>query len=64
MQLHVLPDEGDLDLLVLLRDPLRELVPLRQVGRGRHEAEPVADVGVEPLLGEMLGDEVDVRHIG
>ena len=64
MELHVLADEGDLHLLVLLADPLGQLVPLGQVGRRGREAEPVADVCVEALRGEVLGNEVDVGEVG
>ena len=64
VQLHVLPDERDLDLVVLLGDPVGELAPLAEVGRRRLEPEPLADVRVEPLRHQVLGHEVDVGHVG
>ena len=64
VELHVLADERDLHLLVLLADALGQLVPFRQVGRRGREPEPIADVRVEALRGEVLRHEVDVGEVG
>ena len=63
-QLHVLPDERDLDLVVLLGDPVGELAPFAEIGRWRLEAEPLTDVRVEALRHQVLGHEIDVGHVG
>ena len=64
LQLHVLADERDLDGLAPLVDPLRQLVPLGEVGLRRVEPEPLADEPVEPLLLQHGRDEVDVGDVG
>ena len=64
VQLHVLADEGDLDVLAPLDDQVGEVLPLAEHGGRRVEAEPLADELVEALPLEELRDQVDVGHVG
>ena len=64
LELHVLADERDLDGLVPLVDPPRQLVPLGEVGLRRLDPEALADEPVEPFLLEDGRDEVDVGNVG
>ena len=63
VQLHVLPDEADVDLAAALGDALGQLGPLAELGRVRREPKLLADHLVEPLGLQLLRDEVDVRHV-
>ena len=64
VELHVLADERDLDDVAPRLDPLRELVPLRQVGLPRVDPELLAHERVQPFLLEQLRYQVHVRHVG
>ena len=63
VKLDVLPDQGDLDGLVAVAEPLDELVPRTEVGLVRLQAELLADKPVEPLLLKRLRHQVNVGHV-
>jgi len=63
VELHVLPDERDLNRLAPCAEPLDELVPLAEIGLVGAQAELLADQPVESLLLQPLGDEVDVGDV-
>ena len=63
LELHVLPDERDLDLAAPLPDPGHELVPLPEVGFSVRQAQLVADERVETFLAQPLRHEVHVAHV-
>ena len=63
VELDVLADEGDLDRVLPVGDPVGQLAPFGEIGLPVAEPELLADELVEPLRLQRLGDEVDVGDV-
>jgi hypothetical protein len=64
VQLHVLADEGDLNVFAELAAALDELGPLPKLCSRSLEPELLAHERVEPLGLQHLRDQIDVGHVG